>query len=192
MEERQGNPAITDLLLRWKTGDPAALRDLLPVVYQQLRAVAEAYLRRERPDHTLQATELVHELYMRLDKQREANFASRKQFFVFAARLMRFILIDHARSHIARGGTQRAPLHEEIAWINVRSQDMMALDRALEELEALDRAKVELLELRYFLGLTVEEAAQQMGISRATAFRQLTFIKAWLFERLKNLNETRP
>jgi len=157
-------------------------------MYGQLRAVAEAYLRSERPGHTLQATALVHELYVKLAPQRKASFADRQHFLAFSARLMRMILIDHARARgRQRRGGDRAiiPLHDEIPWIDASSSDMIDLDRALTELKELDPRKVQLVELYCFLGASPEEAAEALGISRATFFREWQFVRSWLHYRLR-------
>lgn len=180
--------AVTALLARWNDGDQAAFHQVLPAVYAQLRSVADAYLRAERPGHTLQATALVHELYLKLLPQRQASFADRQHFLAFAARMMRMILIDHARTRgrQRRGGDRSAvPLHDEIPWIDASSSDMLDLDRALTELKDLDPRKVRLVELYCFLGASPEETAESLGISRATFFREWQFVRSWLHLRLR-------
>ncbi|MEZ5403551.1 MAG: sigma-70 family RNA polymerase sigma factor [Bryobacteraceae bacterium] len=187
MPER--SPGEITLLLRdWKEGHPEAFEQLMPVVYEQLRAIAAGYLNRERGAATLQATALVHELYLRLLNQRKAEWTDRAHFFTFAAKLMRMILIDHARSHLAEkrgGGMARIPLSPQLAWIDVGSGDMLDLDRALSELEDLDQRKVRIVELHHLLGCTIEETADLLGVSAATVERDLKTVKAWLYRRLR-------
>jgi RNA polymerase sigma factor (TIGR02999 family) len=178
---------ITRLLHRWQVGDREALGALASAAYNNLRAIAAGYLRRERSGHTLQATGLVNELYLRLAQIRSVQIEDRRHFYAFAAQLMRLILIDHARQ--ARAGKRpgshaRVPLHDEIAWVDATSDEMLELDIALNELEAVAERKVRVLELRYFLGCTNEEAAQVLGVSRPTIDRDLEFAKAWLYRRL--------
>ena len=178
---------ITRLLHRWKAGDREALASLASLAYEDLHAIASGYLRREDPGHTLQATGLVNELYLRLSQIRGVQLTDRRHFYAFAAQLMRMILIDHARQSHARkrpGSNVRVPLHAEMAWIDASSEEMLALDAALDQLEAVDERKVRVLELRFFLGCTNEEAAQVLNVSRATVDRDLEFAKAWLYRRL--------
>jgi RNA polymerase sigma factor (TIGR02999 family) len=182
-----GNPEITVLLNRWKEGDREALAGLASVAYDDLRAIASGYLRRESSGHTLQATGLVNELYLRLAQVRSVKLTDRRHFFAFAAQLMRMILIDHARQARALkrpGSGMRVPLHEEMAWVDASSSELLSLDSALDELEKLDARKVRVLELRFFLGCTNDEAADLLEISRATVDRDLEFAKAWLYRRL--------
>jgi RNA polymerase sigma factor (TIGR02999 family) len=182
---------ITSLLLQWQEGDREALARLAAFAYDTLRAIAAGYLRRESSCLTLQATALVNELYLRLARQRSPQLADREHFFTFAAMMMRRILADYARrSHALKrsgGGSVRVPLHEDLAWIDAAGEDMLALDQALGELEALDRRTVRTVELRFFLGCTVEETANLLRVSHATVERDLEFAKAWLYRRL-----TRP
>ena len=178
---------ISRLLHRWQVGDREALGALASAAYDDLRAIAAGYLRRERSGHTLQATGLVNELYLRLTQIRSVQIEDRRHFYAFAAQLMRLILIDHARQ--ARAGKRpgshaRVPLHDEIAWVDATSDEMLELDIALNELEAVAERKVRVLELRYFLGCTNEEAAQVLGVSRPTIDRDLEFANAWLYRRL--------
>jgi RNA polymerase sigma factor (TIGR02999 family) len=178
---------ITRLLHRWQVGDREALGALASAAYDDLRAIAAGYLRRERSGHTLQATGLVNELYLRLTQIRSVQIEDRRHFYAFAAQLMRLILIDHARQ--ARAGKRpgshaRVPLHDEIAWVDATSDEMLDLDVALNELEAMAERKVRVLELRYFLGCTNEEAAQVLGVSRPTIDRDLEFARTWLYRRL--------
>lgn len=178
---------ITQLLYRWKDGDREALSSLAALAYDDLRAIAIGYLRRESSGHTLQATGLVNELYMRLAQLTHVDLTDRRHFYAFAAQLMRMILIDYARRSRALkrpGQATRVPLHEEMAWIDASNEDMLALDAAMAQLEELDPRKVRVLELRYFLGCTNEEAAEILEISRSTVDRDLEFAKAWLYRRL--------
>ncbi|HLY16114.1 MAG TPA: sigma-70 family RNA polymerase sigma factor [Bryobacteraceae bacterium] len=178
---------ITRLLHRWKEGDREALASLASLAYDDLRAIAAGYLRRENRGHTLQATGLVNELYLRLVQVRKVELTDRRHFYAFAAQLMRMILIDYARQSRAMkrpGSTTRVPLHEEIAWIDATSEDMLAFDEALHQLEAIDERKVRVLELRFFLGCTNEETADILKVSRATVDRDLEFAKAWIYRRL--------
>jgi RNA polymerase sigma factor (TIGR02999 family) len=180
---------ITGILNRWKTGDQAALSTLASVAYPELRAIAAGYLRHERAGHTLQATGLVNELYLRLARVKRVALADRRHFYTFAAQMMRAILIDYARQYRARkrpDSALRVPLHEEIAWIDASSEEMLALDAALDQLEAVDERKVRAIELRFFLGCTNDEAAELLSISRATIDRDLEFGKTWLFQQLSN------
>jgi len=178
---------ITRLLHRWAEGDRQALAQLASLAYGDLRVIASRYLRREHAGHTLQATGLVNELYVRLAQSAGLQIADRKHFYALAAQMMRMILVDYARQSNAQkraGSHTRVPLHEELAWVDASSEEMLALDAALEQLGALYDRKVRVLELRYFLGCTNEEAAQILGVSRPTIDRDLEFAKAWLYRRL--------
>jgi RNA polymerase sigma factor (TIGR02999 family) len=176
---------VTRLLQAWNEGDAAARDRLIPVVYAELRRRAAAHLRRERPEHTLRPTDLVHEAYLRLCEQSSA-WQNREQFFGVASRLMRRILVDHARARGAakRGRGLRVTLVEERAAAPAEP-DLLDLDEALDELQGLDERQGRLVELRYFGGLTLDEAAAALGVSRATANREWALAKAWLFRRLK-------
>ena len=186
MAEETGE--VTLLLQRWQKGDPAVLDDLIPLVYQQLHAIALGYMRHERNDHTLQPTALVNEVYMRLLNQRKIGWNDRVHFYVFAARVMRNILKDHARAHLAdrRGGKDsiRLPLSEEVKWIGNSMEEVLDLNRALDKLENLDARKAQLVELRFYLALTMDEAADVLSISLATAERDLKFARSWLHREL--------
>jgi RNA polymerase sigma factor (TIGR02999 family) len=177
---------ITVLLRAWSEGDPAARERLMPVVYEELRRRAARFLRRERPDHTLRSGELVHETYLRLLRQ-NAAWQNRDQFFGVACSMMRRILVDHARSRAAqkRGGALRVTLDERQAVTEPAGPDLLDLDAALSELAALDGRQARLVELRYFTGLPIEDAARVMGISTATANREWAIAKAWLYKRLR-------
>ncbi|MBM3810734.1 MAG: sigma-70 family RNA polymerase sigma factor [Acidimicrobiia bacterium] len=174
---------ITRLLEDWQSGNKEALDQLTPLVYEELRRLANSYFSRERPDHTLQPTALIHEAYLRLMDQQTPEFRNRAHFFGVAAQLMRQILVDHARSHRAhkRGGlSQRVPLEETVSFSLRRSEELIALDKALAELEQFDARKCRVIEFRYFGGLTSEEISQALGISTATVGRELRLAQAWL------------
>lgn len=178
---------ITLLLDEWKNGEPEAFDRLMPLVYPHLRVVAAAYIRRERNADVLQATSLVHELYLRLVNQKKAFWQDRGHFYGFAARVMRMILIDHARENQAQrrgGGATRVPLSDDLPWVTIGSPELLDLNRALEDLGSMDPYKVELVELRYFLGCTTEETSGLMNVSKATVDRDLKFVKSWLYRRV--------
>lgn len=182
-----GQGEITVLLNEWKGGDPGAFERLVPLVYPRLREIAASYIRRETAPGVMQATSLVHELYIRLVAQKKADWADRVHFFTFSAKVMRMILIDNARSRQAQrrgGGSEHVPLNEDIAWIGVSSVEMLELNAALEDLAQADPEKVRLVELRYFLGCTAVETAEVMNISKATVDRELKFARGWLFRRM--------
>lgn len=171
---------------RWSGGDETALREITPLVYQTLRDLAESYLRRERPGHTLQPTALVHEAYVRLVDQSQ-DFQCRRQFYGVAAHLMRMILVDHARAHAAlkRGSDAvRIPLDQVEISSGDAGVDVLALHEALGRLANLDQRKAQAIELRYFAGLGVEETAEALGISVATVRRELRFAENWLYREL--------
>jgi RNA polymerase sigma factor (TIGR02999 family) len=178
---------ITLLLAKWKDGEPSAFEELMPLVYPHLRQVAAAYVRRERNPDLLQGTALVHELYLRLLNQKKASWEDRRHFYTFSARVMRLILIDHARESQAQmrgGGHERVPLSDDLAFVDIGSAEMLDLNRALDELAVLDAEKVQMVELRYFLGCTAEETAALMQVSKATVDRELRFVKSWLYRRI--------
>jgi RNA polymerase sigma factor (TIGR02999 family) len=178
---------VTRLLLEWKRGDPAALDRLLPVVYAELRRIASRRLRRERSGHTLQPTALVHEAYLRLVQAPEVDWRDRAHFFAVAARVMRQVLVDHARTRDAakRGGGAHKVAIEEVAEPRVSVDvDLLALDQALGRLTDLDPEQARVVELRYFGGLTIEETAEVMNVSPATVKRDWTLAKAWLRREL--------
>lgn len=178
---------ITLLLEKWKSGESSVFEELMPLVYPHLRQVAAAYIRRERNPDLLQATALVHELYLKLLNQKKVAYEDRQHFYTFSAKVMRRILIDHARGNQAEirgGGMIHVPLSEELSWIDVGSPELLELNRALDELAAIDARKVQLVELRFFLGCTSEETAALMKTSKASVDREMKFIKTWLFRRL--------
>lgn len=177
---------VTRLLVNYSQGDQQALEQLLPLVYNELRRLAAGYLRRERDDHTLQPTALVHEAYLRLLGQ-DVTWQNRAHFFGVAANMMRRILVDHARQHQAekRGsGEVKIALDEAINLSSERATDLIALDEALTALAEFDPQKSRMIELRYFAGLSVEETAQVLGISIATFSRQWKTTKAWLYREI--------
>jgi RNA polymerase sigma-70 factor (ECF subfamily) len=174
---------VTELLLAWGQGEEAAAERLIPLVYDDLRARAAVALRPERHGHTLTPTALVHEAYLRLVDQSLPQFENRKHFYGVAARVMRQVLVDHARARKAakrNGGREPLPLDESILFSDERSSDILALDDALGTLAAFDPEKAHLVELRYFTGLTIEETAKMLGVSPATVKREWTLARAWL------------
>ena len=178
---------ITLLLAKWRGGEDSVFEELMPLVYPHLRQVAGAYIRRERNPDLLQATALVHELYLKLLNQKKVAYEDRRHFYAFAAKVMRRILIDHARgnqSQMRGGGAIHVPLSDDLPWVNVGSEDLLELNRALDELGTIDAHKVQLVELRYFLGCTAEETAALTQTSKATVDREMRFIKSWLYRRL--------
>jgi RNA polymerase sigma factor (TIGR02999 family) len=179
---------ITQLLHEWKEGKPEALQQLIPLIYPDLKRIASGYLRREQPGHTLQATGLVHELYLKLCNQREANWEDRSHFYTFAAKVMRMLLTDHARHNLRekRGGQQeRVPLSDQLPWVNLNGPEYIDLDSALDELEKIDPRKAQVIELCHLLGCTTNETAEILHISVATAERDLKFARGWLYRRLR-------
>jgi RNA polymerase sigma factor (TIGR02999 family) len=171
-------------------GDARAAEQLLPLVYDELRRLAAAKMARERPDHTLDATALVHEAYLRLVGDRP--YADHRHFFRVAAEAMRQILIDRARHHRRTrhgGNRQRVPLSEAGPVVEAQPDELLALDVALERLSAVDPLKAELVKLRYFCGLSEQEAADTLSISRATASRYWTYARAWLINAIDGKNE---
>jgi RNA polymerase sigma factor (TIGR02999 family) len=179
---------ITLLLGRWEQGEPGAVESLAPLVYDQLRAIAEALLRNERPDHTLQATAIVNEVFLDLLRLRRLAINDRAHFFTFAAQLTRRVLVDSARKAKAekRGvGWTRVPLDAELVWLSNDSAESLDLSAALNELEELDAPKTRAVELHYFLGCTVEETADILDVSKSTVDRNLRFALVWLHGRLR-------
>lgn len=178
---------ITQLLVLWRQGEQQALDQLIPLVYRELHRMAERYMRRERPNHTLQASALIHEAYLRLVDQREAPWQSRGQFFALSAKLMRRILVDHARSkgYAKRGANARqVTLDEGVATSGKRAADVLALDDALEDLEALDPRKSQIVEMRFFAGFSLEETAEALEISVPTVEREWRAARAWLHKAM--------
>jgi RNA polymerase sigma factor (TIGR02999 family) len=183
----QSSEPISELLVKWRAGDQEALKTLVPLIYRELHGLAHYYLRGERPGHTLQTTALVHEAYLRLAKQGPFQTENRGHFVAVAARLMRQILVDYARSHRAakRGAECRVELGDAIEQPQKRDTDVVALDDALNELAKLDEQQCRIVELRFFGGLTLEETAAVMDISSATVGRDWNMAKAWLSRQMQ-------
>lgn len=182
---------VTQLLVNWSQGDPKALEALTPVVYDELRRLARSYLRRERPDHTLQSTALVHEAYLKMVDQRQVRWQNRAHFFGVAAQIIRRILVDHARAHKAdkRGADAvKLSLDEAMAIPEERQIDLVALDDSLNSLASFDIQQGRIVELRFFGGLSIEETAEVLGVSPATVKRDWAMAKAWLYRDMT----TRP
>lgn len=178
---------VTLLLGKWAKGSQQALDDLTPLVYRELRQLAASYLRKERLGHTLQPTALVHEAYVRLVDQTNPTWQSRSHFFGVAARLMRQILVDHARRKQAgkRAGI-KVPLDEAVSFQQERSRELIALDSGLTALEKIDPRKCKAVELRYFGGLSMDEIAQSLDVSTITVRRDLRMAEAWLHQEMHN------
>jgi RNA polymerase sigma factor (TIGR02999 family) len=178
---------VTQLLAQWGRGDRGALDSLTAVVYAELRKIADGYLRRERSDHVLQPTALVHEAWMRLIKQEQGNFENRKQFFALAAQIMRRILVDHARGLQTEKRGGRAPMVsiEESRTIGTGGvEEFLALDEAMEQLALLSPRKAQIIEMRYFGGLGGREIADLLGVSEATVSREQRTAEAWLSQAM--------
>jgi RNA polymerase sigma-70 factor (ECF subfamily) len=178
---------VTELLLRWRAGDRACLDRLVPLVDEELRRIAHSYMRKERQGQTLQTTALVNEAYLRLVHQGHADCESRSQFLAIAARLMRQILVDRARRFRSKkrgSGAELLPLDEGLVFSSVRSASLVALDDALKNLAGFDARKAQIVELRYFGGLTVEETAEALLVHRNTVVRDWNLAKAWLKREL--------
>ena len=178
---------ISALLRAWSGGDQSALERLTPIVYDQLHSLARRYLKRERPGHSLQATALVNEAYMRLVDQERMQWQNRAQFFAVSAQLMRRILVDHARRHnLKRGGGVLHVSLEEAAMVggDQGGGDLVALDDALNALARLDPRKVQVVEMRFFGGLSVEETAEVLKVSPVTVMRDWSTARAWLYREL--------
>ncbi len=177
---------VSQLLQAWGSGDLQAREDLVPLVYQQLRRRAAAYLRRERPDHTLQPTALVNEAYLRLMGQQRVAWQNRAQFFAVSSQIMRRILVDHARERHAakRPGGVKVTLAEGMRTVPPLDCDVLMLDDALQDLASLDARQAQIVELKYFGGLTEEEVAAVLSLSRATVTREWQTARAWLYRRV--------
>lgn len=174
---------ITQLLIAWRAGDAAALEALMPLVYQELHRLAHRYLGRDRHGHTLQTTALVNEAYLRLVNQQDLPWHDRVHFFAVAAQMMRRILVDYARArHVQKrgGGARHVALDEALEVSDARAAEVVALDEALESLAVFDPRKSQLVELRFFGGLSIEETAEVLGVSPGTVMRDWTLAKAWL------------
>lgn len=178
---------VTQLLLDWGNGDERALDEMLPLVYDELRRLAGHYMSRERSDHTLQPTALVHEAYLRLIDQRRVDWKNRAQFLGVAARMMRRVLVNHARGRAAAkrgGGAEKVSLSLAADSPDPPDVDVIALHEALDRLAALDPVQSRIVELKFFGGLTIQEIADVMGLSHATVERHWKFARAWLFNAI--------
>ncbi|MBI1766088.1 MAG: sigma-70 family RNA polymerase sigma factor [Acidobacteria bacterium] len=188
--EKSTSPQITQLLLAWGAGDEAALAQLMPLVYAELRQVAARHLRRQRPGHTLQTTALVNEAYLRLIDSSQVRWQNRAHFFAVSAQLMRRILVDFARSrqNLKRGGgAQQVSLDEALAVAPERGADLLALDDALTRLAALNPRQAQVVELRYFGGLSEEESAEALKVSLRTVQRDWKLARLWLYRELNQV-----
>jgi RNA polymerase sigma factor (TIGR02999 family) len=178
---------VTQLLIDWRGGNNDALNQLMPLVYDELRGLAKRYMRRESASHTLQTNALVNEAYLRLVNQQNVDWQNRAHFFAIAAQVMRHLLVDHARSkqYAKRGGgAQQITLDEGLAVTDGNQVELLALNQALERLDAIDSRKSKIVELRYFGGLSAEETAEVLGVSEITIKREWAKAKAWLFREL--------
>lgn len=187
MQAEESRAEVTMLLAEIAKGDRDAAAKLVPIVYSEMRRLAARYMRHERQDHTLQATALVHETYMKLVEQR-AHWNSRAEFFGVAAQVMRHILVDHARGHLREkrgGGKEAVPLDEALVFSPEKSSELLAIDEALQRLAQLDPRQGKIVELRFFGGLTVEETGKVLGISPITVKRDWSLARAWLYGELE-------
>ncbi|MBL8221660.1 MAG: sigma-70 family RNA polymerase sigma factor [Bryobacterales bacterium] len=180
---------ITDLLLRWNAGDAQALERLTPVVYEELRKLARGLLQRERPGHTLAATELVHEVYCRLVDQNKVEWENRAHFFGAAANIMRRVLVDHAKKKFSqkRGGSAKKVAmnhHDALQAVPSTSEELLLLDTALNELTRIDARKARVVEMKFFAGMTNKEVARALGTSDATVERDWKMARAWLIQSM--------
>ena len=178
---------VTQLLRAWSDGEPAALEKLMPLVYEELHRLAKRYMARERPGHTLQPTALVNEAYLRLIDCSRVRWQDRNHFFAISARVMRRILVDFARSrhHLKRGGAAHPMSLDEALVVSCeQSPDLVALDDALGRLAAIDSRKSQVVELRFFGGLSVEEAAEVLSVSPRTVMREWSLAQAWLYQEV--------
>lgn len=179
---------VTALLSELTKGNPEAGSKLIPLVYDELRRMANGYMRRERTGHTLQPTALVHEAYLKLSGQHSVDWQNRAHFFGIASQVMRRVLMDHARGHMRDkrgGGVESLPLDEALVFSPEKSADFLELDSALVRLAAMDPRQAKIVEMRFFGGLTVEETAEVLGVSPKTVKRDWTMAKAWLHGELK-------
>jgi len=179
---------VTDLLLRWSNGDAGALDQLTPVIYDDLRRLARSLLSQERPDHTLSATALVHEAYLKLIDQRRVQWHNRAHFFGAAAHVMRRVLVDHARARASskRGGSAvKIAMDDSLAIVDALSEDLLDLDAAIDALAAVDGRKARVVEMKFFAGMTSQETAEALHVSDATVERDWTLARAWLIKTMK-------
>jgi RNA polymerase sigma-70 factor, ECF subfamily len=192
--EEEGVMDATELLRAWSEGDQSALNELVPLVERELHRLARAYMRRERQGHSLQATALVNEVFLRLAHTANLRLRDRAHFVGIAARLMRQVLVDHARSRgygKRGGGVLRVPLADALLIAPERALDVLAVDRALESFATIDPRKSQVVELRFFGGLTVEETAEVMGLSVETVKRDWRVAKLWLSRELRSASPRR-
>ncbi len=188
-----GRSDVTQILRRASDGDDSAVNRLMPLVYDELRALAESYLRQERSDHTLQATALVHEAYVRLIKQEDVEWQNRAHFFAVAAQAIRRILVDHARGHnrIKRGGDrERVQLEDDLVLSDSRDLDLIALDEGMKKLAKLNSRQAQIVELRFFGGLSLKEVANFLGVSPRTVDGDWSMARAWLRRELSEGTES--
>jgi RNA polymerase sigma factor (TIGR02999 family) len=178
---------VSELLVRWRAGDREALEKLVPLVYKELREIAHYHLQRERSGHTLQSAALVHEAYLRLADQKPFEADNRAHFLAVASRLMRQILVDYARSHAAakRGADLRVELYAALILPQERNSEVIALDEALKTLSQIDEQQGQIVEMRFFGGLSIEEIGEVLGISRSTVKREWNVAKAWLVREMR-------
>ncbi|MBX3297413.1 MAG: sigma-70 family RNA polymerase sigma factor [Acidobacteria bacterium] len=182
------SPEITQLLLAWREGDEGALEQLMPAVYQELRRLARNYMRRQNPDHTLQTTALVNEAFLRLVDSNRVNWQDRNHFFAISAQLMRRVLVDSARKRnsLKRGGDQIMVTLDDRAEVAIeKHEDMIALDEALERLAKLSPRQAQIVEMKYFAGLTEDQVAETLDLSTRTVRRDWNLARAWLYRELK-------
>ena len=182
-------PDVTLLLNKLAAGDQKAAAEIVPLVYEELHRLAARHLAHERPYHTLQATALVHEAYVKLAAQKDAKWQNRAQFFGVASQAMRRILVDYARGkqRIRRGGKQQKVSLDDVPLVSPsRTEEVLAVHESLSRLETLDARQARIVELRYFGGLTVEETAEVVGVSAKTVLRELNVAKAWLYGDLRD------
>jgi RNA polymerase sigma-70 factor (ECF subfamily) len=181
---------LTQLLINWTNGDKAALDQMTPALYEELRRLARFFLANERPDHTLQPTALVHEAYIRLISQRQVDWRNRAHFLGLAATMMRRILINHAQARLAakrQGQAHSVALEDALGVFTNPRVDLLELNQILEQLTALDPQQGRVVELRYFGGLTIEETAEVLGISPATVKREWTIARLWLLQKIEGI-----
>ncbi|MEM7582875.1 MAG: sigma-70 family RNA polymerase sigma factor [Acidobacteriota bacterium] len=184
----QQQTQVSRLLLAWRQGEPAALDQLIPLVHDELRRLADRYLRQERIDHSFDPTDLVHEAYLRLVDKRHPQWQDQAHFYAVAAQLMRRILVDHARGRSTAkrgGGLVTLRLDDTDEPVAQRAEDLVALDDALEALAGFDREKARVIELRYFGGLTIDETAEVLGLSPTTVVKNTRLARAWLTSEMR-------
>jgi RNA polymerase sigma factor (TIGR02999 family) len=181
------NGEVTRLLRQWSAGDQGASEEVLQLTYGKLRTIAGACMQRERPGHTMQPTALVNELYLRLADGQHSEWNDRGHFYSFCARMMRWILSDHAKSRLRekRRFDMHIPFTEDLPWLGSRDSDAVDLDLGLDKLQRLDERKAKVLELRIYLGCTADETAEILHMSKATVDRDLTMARAWLCRELR-------